>query len=234
LTLKLGYKDLILAGDSAGGGLALNLIQYLAGTVCPSLSEEEKRNFVLPSAMVLFSPWCDLTLDSFLEHNKLDIILPSICSNSVEAYLGQLRTSHESKGGSYGSIDDNDSHSTHTNDHHHASGVPRISEYKDPSHHPWFSPALRSSLPSLSLISECYASSHRRPLRILVSLGTAELFYGSILSLIDNFRNVANENALELEVMEGVDEVHAFPLVPEWVSPTAVKSWERLRVWFKE
>jgi len=195
---------------------------------------EEKRNFVLPSAILLFSPWCDLTLDSFPEVNKLDIILPSICSNSVEAYLGQVRTLQDSQGGSQGSIDDYRRTSTNGNDNRRTSDQRGILDYKDPSHHPWFSPSLRSSLSSLSLVSKSYSSSHRRPLRILVSLGTAELFHGSILSLIDNFRNAENEEGFKLEVMEGKDEVHAFPLVPEWVSPNAVKAWIRLREWFKE
>jgi hypothetical protein len=43
-----------------------------------------------------------------------------------------------------------------------------------------------------------------------------------------------DETGVQVETMEGQGEVHAFPLVPEWVSPNATKAWERLRIWFKE
>ena len=50
--MGLGYKgsDIIVAGDSAGGGLALALAMYL-----------KDNNTDLPAAMVLMSPWTDLT-----------------------------------------------------------------------------------------------------------------------------------------------------------------------------
>lgn len=49
--MELGYgaKDIVIAGDSAGGNLALEL--------CLQLKEEER---FLPKAMVLFSPWSDM------------------------------------------------------------------------------------------------------------------------------------------------------------------------------
>lgn len=46
-------KDIIFAGDSAGGGLVLGYSQYL---------KKEKPNLKLPSARICFSPWCDITL----------------------------------------------------------------------------------------------------------------------------------------------------------------------------
>ena len=50
--LSLGYKgnDIIVAGDSAGGGLALALSQYL-----------RDHSMELPAGLVLMSPWTDLT-----------------------------------------------------------------------------------------------------------------------------------------------------------------------------
>lgn len=50
--LGLGYKgkNIILAGDSAGGGLALALSEYLRDNAID-----------LPAALVLMSPWTDLT-----------------------------------------------------------------------------------------------------------------------------------------------------------------------------
>jgi len=50
--LGLGYKgrDIIVAGDSAGGGLALALAEYL-----------RDNGIELPASLVLMSPWTDLT-----------------------------------------------------------------------------------------------------------------------------------------------------------------------------
>ena len=58
--MHLGYgaKNVILAGDSAGGNLALSLALKL---------KEDGR--ILPKALVLFSPWTDLTL-SGASHGK--------------------------------------------------------------------------------------------------------------------------------------------------------------------
>lgn len=65
--LKSGYTDtqIILAGDSAGGGLALALCQYL---------KEHKR--ALPVAIIAMSPWTDLTLrgESYVKNREIDPI----------------------------------------------------------------------------------------------------------------------------------------------------------------
>lgn len=66
---KRGYaaRDILLAGDSAGGGLALAL---LAG-----LLEEGER----PAGLAAFSPWCDLTLSgaSIQSNRNRDVIIPA-------------------------------------------------------------------------------------------------------------------------------------------------------------
>ena len=53
--MKLGYgaKNVLLAGDSAGGNLALEL----------TLSLKENDRF-LPAGLILFSPWTDMTISS--------------------------------------------------------------------------------------------------------------------------------------------------------------------------
>jgi acetyl esterase/lipase len=48
---EVGARNLVIAGDSAGGGFALAVAQQL---------RDEKRP--LPAALVLFSPWLDVTL----------------------------------------------------------------------------------------------------------------------------------------------------------------------------
>lgn len=63
--LNLGYmpEQIIVAGDSAGGGLALALCAYL-----------RDRERQLPRGMVLMSPWTDLTAsgDSYWENYEKD------------------------------------------------------------------------------------------------------------------------------------------------------------------
>ncbi|WVQ79674.1 hypothetical protein IAT38_001774 [Cryptococcus sp. DSM 104549] len=61
-------KSIILAGDSAGGGLCLALLQILRDT--PGLE--------LPAGAVLISPWSDLThsFPSILENTATDVVPP--------------------------------------------------------------------------------------------------------------------------------------------------------------
>ncbi|CAK9781177.1 alpha/beta-hydrolase [Cutaneotrichosporon oleaginosum] len=60
-------KNIIVAGDSAGGGLSLVLLQIL-----------RDLNLPLPGGSILMSPWCDLThsFPSVLSNTKTDVIPP--------------------------------------------------------------------------------------------------------------------------------------------------------------
>lgn len=60
-------ESIIVAGDSAGGGLCLALLQIIRDTGLPP-----------PSGAVLISPWCDLThsFPSIVENTASDIIPP--------------------------------------------------------------------------------------------------------------------------------------------------------------
>lgn len=62
MLLGYGARDIILAGDSAGGNLALSLILKL---------KEEER--LLPRGLVLMSPWTDLTSSGKSHETKADI-----------------------------------------------------------------------------------------------------------------------------------------------------------------
>ena len=53
LLVEKGERALFLIGDSAGGGLALGLAEYLAGQGAP-----------LPERLILFSPWVDVSMDN--------------------------------------------------------------------------------------------------------------------------------------------------------------------------
>ncbi|WVQ99705.1 hypothetical protein IAU59_006846 [Kwoniella sp. CBS 9459] len=61
-------KSIILAGDSAGGGLVLALLQILRDT----------EGYELPAGAVLISPWSDLThsFPSILQNTATDIVPP--------------------------------------------------------------------------------------------------------------------------------------------------------------
>lgn len=69
-----GARDVIVAGDSAGGNLALSLVLKL---------KEQKR--LLPRGLVLMSPWTDLTAsgESYVEKAELDPVLDA-------AYLDRM------------------------------------------------------------------------------------------------------------------------------------------------
>ena len=62
MLLGYGARDVILAGDSAGGNLALSLVLKL---------REEKR--LLPRGLVLMSPWTDLTSSGKSHETKAEI-----------------------------------------------------------------------------------------------------------------------------------------------------------------
>lgn len=61
--LELNGFEIVVAGDSAGGGLALSLGHYLI-----------KNHYSMPTAFVLMSPWTDLTLsgESMEENFEVD------------------------------------------------------------------------------------------------------------------------------------------------------------------
>lgn len=79
--LGYGAGDVIVAGDSAGGNLALTLVRKL---------KEQGR--ILPKGLVLFSPFTDLTLSgkSYEDKKEEDPILTrEYLQKSVECYGGE-------------------------------------------------------------------------------------------------------------------------------------------------
>ncbi|KIC21879.1 alpha/beta hydrolase fold domain-containing protein [Leisingera sp. ANG-Vp] len=77
---ETGYaaEDILIAGDSAGGGLALALLAGL-------LAKQER-----PAGLVAFSPWCDLTLSgaSIQANAAKDVIIPAgRMQEAVDQYL---------------------------------------------------------------------------------------------------------------------------------------------------
>ena len=76
--LSIGYRpqDIILGGDSAGGGLMLALLAYLTQTA--------QR----PRAAFAMSPWTDLTLSGASLQTKSEVLLPvSRMDDVIDRYL---------------------------------------------------------------------------------------------------------------------------------------------------
>lgn len=79
--LGYGARDVILAGDSAGGNLALSLSLTL-----------KKQKRILPRGLVLFSPWTDLTRSGMSHQSKkaIDPILTEeYLTRAIEDYAGK-------------------------------------------------------------------------------------------------------------------------------------------------
>ena len=86
--LATGYegKDIIVAGDSAGGGLSLALGQFL-----------RDNDMLLPAGFVLMSPWTDLTASgvSYEENYTLDPMFGNTRESMI--YSGEYLGGHSPK-----------------------------------------------------------------------------------------------------------------------------------------
>lgn len=80
MMLGYGARDVIIAGDSAGGNMALVLVQQL-----------KRAGRILPRGVLLLSPWTDLTSSgkSFTERAELDPILNAEYINRMIAAYAQ-------------------------------------------------------------------------------------------------------------------------------------------------
>ncbi len=78
MLLGYGARDVIIAGDSAGGNLALSLVLKL-----------KAQERLLPRGLVLMSPWTDLTASgkSYTEKTELDPVLN-------EEYLNRMKKNY--------------------------------------------------------------------------------------------------------------------------------------------
>ncbi len=81
--LSKGYepKNIVILGDSAGGGLLFSVLQYL-----------KQRGYKLPHCGIAISPWTDLTItaESYETMDKADPILSDeVLEKFAEAYIGE-------------------------------------------------------------------------------------------------------------------------------------------------
>ncbi|MCH5257965.1 MAG: alpha/beta hydrolase [Lachnospiraceae bacterium] len=74
MLLGYGARDIIIAGDSAGGNLALSLVMKL-----------KQENRLLPRGLVLMSPWTDLTSSgkSHITRADIDPVLDEVYINEM-------------------------------------------------------------------------------------------------------------------------------------------------------
>lgn len=165
---------------------------------------------ILPTAMLLYSPWVDLTLSSY--RSKLsseyedDILNPSMLLNSSSSYLRNLI-----------------SRPCSTFD------IAPSSPFSLGASHPFLSPALPSALPALRNLAKAYRPD--QPLRMLIFAGGAEIFAPEIRGLVAGLRQASREGGgggVQVEYVEEKGEVHCFPLVPTWVSPAAGRAIKRV------
>ncbi|MBS6395670.1 MAG: alpha/beta hydrolase [Clostridiales bacterium] len=78
--LGYGARDVIIAGDSAGGNLALVLTMKL-----------RDQHRILPRGLILFSPWTDLTRSGHSHETKQEIdpiLTEEYLTRSIEDYAG--------------------------------------------------------------------------------------------------------------------------------------------------
>ncbi|KAH9858344.1 Alpha/Beta hydrolase protein [Lenzites betulinus] len=81
--LHVPPENIVVVGDSAGGGLTLALLMYL-----------RDNSYPMPSGAILMSPWVDLTMscESWESNAKFDIIpmpQPGDHLNPIACYLGE-------------------------------------------------------------------------------------------------------------------------------------------------
>lgn len=69
---------LVIAGDSAGGGLALATLQEL-----------KAKKTALPSSTILISPWVDLSLNDLFDTDRDIMLSPAWLASAADAYGGE-------------------------------------------------------------------------------------------------------------------------------------------------
>lgn len=101
LVYDLGFhpRNIILSGDSAGGNITLGLTRYLRDAPLPasrsmdavtsSSSSLDSVTSLMPGAMVLISPWCDVASTHIPERAGADC---SFVRNAKTDIVGRYRT----------------------------------------------------------------------------------------------------------------------------------------------
>lgn len=211
VTKRLGFRaeNVILLGDSAGGGLALSLQLYLSALEWSGSGIGRARK------LVLHSPMTDLTLGTanFTANAAVDIISPYMCSLARDNYLRHVipvagRTNPATDSKSYGEsradkvaarydIDPYTLTPEQEQSEHYREQLARLAAELPETitqlgaFHPLFSPGLDASkhkylAQALLLLRPTPSHAHEGNLEVLVTAGTAEIFYDQIKQLTRN------------------------------------------------
>ncbi|KAL8276532.1 hypothetical protein RQP46_011080 [Phenoliferia psychrophenolica] len=199
------------------GGLAMTLLFYLTTTLYTS--HNPPSSLIIPTALLLYSPWCDLTLASYRAgippSYQDDFLNPTMLNYASEAYLSKTFPR------------DTDIPLL---------GLPLEEHRHHPftlgAAHPFFSPALPSAKPILSSINNLYRGLGKT-LSVMVVSGSAEVFTPEIEALVQNLEKAPpgggggateKEGGIRVEWREEPDELHVFMMCPRWISPAAGRS----------
>ncbi|KAM0755318.1 alpha/beta-hydrolase [Meredithblackwellia eburnea MCA 4105] len=214
LVIHLGYENIILAGDSAGAGLANTLLFYLCITL--ATSPNPPPNLILPTGLMLYSPWCDLTLSTVLPPRPkyaddfLNMTMIFYASNMYTVNL--LRRPTDSKTLGMGDAFEG-------------------SPWDLGRAHPFFSPALDKARPLIELVNKVYEA-RNLSLKFLVISGGAELFAPEIRSFVGNLEAAKSKSrsggGIRVEWFEVEDELHVFMMAPRWVSPNVERMMKKV------
>ncbi|SJX64301.1 uncharacterized protein SRS1_14949 [Sporisorium reilianum f. sp. reilianum] len=228
VTKRLGFRaeNVILMGDSAGGGLALSLQLYLSALMW----SERGRGLGRAKKLVLHSPMTDLTLDthSFVHNKPVDIISPYMCSLARDNYLRHVihvegrHNAHLRAEAGERQIDpiaaryDIDPYSSTPSASFHdelsrlATELPAtILELG--AFHPLFSQGLdarRNRYLAQCLLLLQRVKEDEDEMQMLVTAGTAELFYDQIRLFVRNLHEVPT--GVKVSLVECIDWHHVF------------------------
>lgn len=89
-SLNFHPRNILLSGDSAGGNIVLSLTRYLRDAPIPEGKEVDGVKSLLPGAMILESPWCDVGSTHIPERAGPEC---SFVRNANTDIVGRYRTS---------------------------------------------------------------------------------------------------------------------------------------------
>ncbi|TKY89692.1 hypothetical protein EX895_001477 [Sporisorium graminicola] len=229
VTKRLGFRpeNVILMGDSAGGGLALSLQLYLSALMWSKKGQALGR----AKRLVLHSPMTDLTLDTpgFVRNESVDIISPYMCSLARDNYLRHVihidgrHNPHLPAQAGESQIDvlaaryAIDPYSAPTSSSKLDAELSRLATELPQTiaelgaFHPLFSQGLdarrhRYLAQSLMLLRPLDAESDET--EMLVTTGTAELFYDQIKLFVRNMHELPT--GVRVRLVECIDWHHVF------------------------
>ena len=220
-----GFKaeNIILLGDSAGGGLALCLAMYLAALNISNQPETMDLDLGRPRKLLIHSPWIDLTLtgDSMTRNLDTDFMSLNMCSWARDNYLRHVMRIPGRKNAfveDRGPLGINAINNRRDLGDEHGDLVKVANELVDSvpvlgPFHPFFSPGIDTSYTrqALRLLE---GTTH-----MLVTAGTGELFYDNISTFVRNMRTA--DPKASITFYEGKDQYHEFAFLRPQDSITA-------------